>query len=280
MKQQSLALNQITDPHLPPPLPTEPLLDRPSVFETAKDGWNRELTGVVRRAQNFDWEGARIRLEEYVAAGLGRGLQGAREGADKAAPVIVDAADSARRGVEQLSEQAVEAGKRAAGQAGKGLRQSLDRASAKGTEAVKEINEAAQPQMMGNVGTLNDVVTRGDGTQAELRSQSIKEGAMQAIDAGKVALTQTRAKIEEGVKKAEEKAKELNAKSESVESRRKMANVGTLNDIVMKGEGTQSELKEERMLEGAKNLGERVKAAIVPEGTQAEIAMERAQLKA
>ncbi|KAL2057338.1 hypothetical protein ABVK25_002391 [Lepraria finkii] len=74
LHQKSLLLNSITDPHLASELATiqeenysgglregirDYRLQRASLVERWKDGWNREVEGAVRWVQGVDWRGIR-----------------------------------------------------------------------------------------------------------------------------------------------------------------------------------------------------------------------------
>ncbi|KAH0543604.1 hypothetical protein FGG08_002042, partial [Glutinoglossum americanum] len=79
LRQQSATLNALArpkDPHhyAPGPRSTEPRSDRrrKDVLEDAKERWNAEVVGAVRRVQAVDWRGVRERLEEGVGGLWGR----------------------------------------------------------------------------------------------------------------------------------------------------------------------------------------------------------------
>jgi altered-inheritance-of-mitochondria protein 5 len=82
LKQQSLILNNIIEPHVPPPPPTAREA-RVSVVESAKDRWNGEIEGLVKKAQTTDWNMVRDDLEGKMATLWGKALAGFREAGDK-----------------------------------------------------------------------------------------------------------------------------------------------------------------------------------------------------
>lgn len=60
-------------------------------METAKDRWNAQLEGEVRRLQEVDWRGVRERMEEGVSRVWRRAFVGAREGLVKMEEKVEDA---------------------------------------------------------------------------------------------------------------------------------------------------------------------------------------------
>ncbi|KAL2349582.1 hypothetical protein BJ546DRAFT_821338, partial [Cryomyces antarcticus] len=66
LRQQSLVLSNIVEPAPPAPLPTSREV-RGGLLETAKDRWNGELAGLVRRMQYMDWNAVRDGMEESVS---------------------------------------------------------------------------------------------------------------------------------------------------------------------------------------------------------------------
>ncbi len=96
-------------------------------METAKDRWNDEVAGAVRRLQRTDWSALRIRLEDRVAALWGTGMEKGREGVQHAEddfikPAAAKAMEKGREGaqyvtdeiVKPAAEQAVEKGREGA----------------------------------------------------------------------------------------------------------------------------------------------------------------------
>ncbi|OCL03613.1 hypothetical protein AOQ84DRAFT_392158 [Glonium stellatum] len=65
LRQQSLVLTNIMEPRPEPPPPTARIA-RAGMVETAKDRWNGEVEGLVRRVQGFDWRKAREDLEDKM----------------------------------------------------------------------------------------------------------------------------------------------------------------------------------------------------------------------
>ena len=79
LHQQALLLTSLTDPDLASELATKAdenysggmregiggarLLQKPSLAERWKDGWNREVEGAVRWGQGVSWRGVREGLE-------------------------------------------------------------------------------------------------------------------------------------------------------------------------------------------------------------------------
>ncbi|OCK81915.1 hypothetical protein K432DRAFT_294394 [Lepidopterella palustris CBS 459.81] len=71
LRQQSLILTNIVDPQPQPPPPTA-RLERAGMVETAKDRWNGELEGLVRRVQTTDWRAEREQWEDRLGKVWGR----------------------------------------------------------------------------------------------------------------------------------------------------------------------------------------------------------------
>ncbi|ORY08917.1 hypothetical protein BCR34DRAFT_626007 [Clohesyomyces aquaticus] len=75
LRQQSNVLTNIVDPQ--PPAPEPVAREVPvGLAEMAKDRWNRELEGAVRRIYNTDWRRVREETEDKV----GGIIQKLREG--------------------------------------------------------------------------------------------------------------------------------------------------------------------------------------------------------
>jgi altered-inheritance-of-mitochondria protein 5 len=70
LQQQSLILRNIIDP-IPPPPPTSAREARVSVFESAKDSWNAQIEGLVRKMQDTNWGIVRERVERGASEVLG-----------------------------------------------------------------------------------------------------------------------------------------------------------------------------------------------------------------
>ncbi len=84
LHQQSIILNQLVDgPPLPLPAPA-PRVVQAGVWETAKDRWNAELEGNVKKLQSTDWNGVRDQIEEVVSRTWRRAFQKGREGVAEA----------------------------------------------------------------------------------------------------------------------------------------------------------------------------------------------------
>ena len=78
LHQQSLILNNVVDPQPPLPPPTSREV-RAGVWETAKDRWNAQLEGEVKRLQRVDWNGVREQMEEGVSRVYRRAFEKGRE---------------------------------------------------------------------------------------------------------------------------------------------------------------------------------------------------------
>ncbi|KAI9712566.1 MAG: hypothetical protein M1812_006875 [Candelaria pacifica] len=112
LKQQSLLLTSIVEP-LPPIPPPTAREQRTSFVETAKDRWNDEVEGAVRRLQRTDWSALRIRLEDKVSAFWGTGMEKGREGVQYAEDDIIKsgaemAMEKGREGVQYVKEELVQ----------------------------------------------------------------------------------------------------------------------------------------------------------------------------
>lgn len=82
LHQQSLLLTNIVEPRPPLPPPTSREV-RTGIWESAKDRWNAELEGGVRKLQRTDWGDVRDRMEEGVGRVWRRAFAGAEEGVKK-----------------------------------------------------------------------------------------------------------------------------------------------------------------------------------------------------
>jgi MICOS complex subunit MIC12 len=67
LHQSSLILRNAIDPLPPAPEPSAREA-RVSLTESAKDRWNTEVEGLVRRIQTTDWDGVRDGVLERVAS--------------------------------------------------------------------------------------------------------------------------------------------------------------------------------------------------------------------
>ena len=55
LRQQSLLLTSLVEPVPEPPEPPRYIVDKPSIVEQFKDGWNSEIEGAVRWFNSRDW---------------------------------------------------------------------------------------------------------------------------------------------------------------------------------------------------------------------------------
>ncbi|TKA24714.1 hypothetical protein B0A50_05702 [Salinomyces thailandicus] len=78
LRQQALILHNVVTPQAlaPPPVSREV---RAGMWETAKDRWNAELEGNVRKLQSTDWSAVGYRLEESVSSAWRRAFEKGRE---------------------------------------------------------------------------------------------------------------------------------------------------------------------------------------------------------
>ncbi|KIW05225.1 uncharacterized protein PV09_03763 [Verruconis gallopava] len=83
LRQNSLILRNILEP-LPPPPPPAAREARVSVAESAKDMWNREIEGLVRKVQYTDWAEVRERMERGAAKAWASVREGVKEVGEKA----------------------------------------------------------------------------------------------------------------------------------------------------------------------------------------------------
>ncbi|KAF2013860.1 hypothetical protein BU24DRAFT_452668 [Aaosphaeria arxii CBS 175.79] len=71
LRQQRSVLTSVIEPQPPAPEPTS--REAPvGVTEMAKDRWNRELEGVVRRVYNTDWRRVREDVEDRIGGVVNR----------------------------------------------------------------------------------------------------------------------------------------------------------------------------------------------------------------
>ncbi|CZT20954.1 uncharacterized protein RCC_06815 [Ramularia collo-cygni] len=82
LRQQSHLLNNIVEPQPALPPPTARVIDA-GLWETAKDRWNAELEGNVRKVQEMDWRGVGERVEEGVSRIWRRAYDKTKEVVDK-----------------------------------------------------------------------------------------------------------------------------------------------------------------------------------------------------
>jgi altered-inheritance-of-mitochondria protein 5 len=72
-------LRNIIEP-IPLPPPTSAREARVSVFESAKDSWNGQIEGLVRKMQDTDWSVVRERIERGAKEAFGAVKGGVVEG--------------------------------------------------------------------------------------------------------------------------------------------------------------------------------------------------------
>ncbi|KAF2662337.1 hypothetical protein K491DRAFT_710276 [Lophiostoma macrostomum CBS 122681] len=75
LRQQRAVLTNVVVPPPPGPEP-EPKEVEVGLVEMAKDRWNRELEGVVRRVYETDWRRVRERAEDRVGGLVGSVREG------------------------------------------------------------------------------------------------------------------------------------------------------------------------------------------------------------
>lgn len=68
LRQQSRLLNSVIDPPEPEYAPPTYRLEQAGLEELLKDRWNREVEGLVRKAQHTDWEAVRLRWEARLGS--------------------------------------------------------------------------------------------------------------------------------------------------------------------------------------------------------------------
>ncbi|KAI9734858.1 MAG: hypothetical protein M1834_001938 [Cirrosporium novae-zelandiae] len=68
LRQQVFILNSIVEPLPEEPAPPRYIVNRTSLIQTWKDGWNNEVTKVVRSAQETDWGKVRDGLEDRIGS--------------------------------------------------------------------------------------------------------------------------------------------------------------------------------------------------------------------
>ncbi|CAO2658760.1 Nn.00g064830.m01.CDS01 [Neocucurbitaria sp. VM-36] len=67
LRQQRAVLTGFYEPKVPEPEPTSREVPV-GLAEMAKDGWNRQLEGAIRRVYNTDWRRVRENVEDSVSA--------------------------------------------------------------------------------------------------------------------------------------------------------------------------------------------------------------------
>ena len=72
MRQQARLLNGKIDPPEPEYEPPAYHIEQAGLDEQLKDRWNREVEGLVRKAQTTDWEAVRIRWENRISTAFDR----------------------------------------------------------------------------------------------------------------------------------------------------------------------------------------------------------------
>ena len=82
-----------------------------SVFESAKDLWNREIEGAVRKVQYTDWQEVRERIEVGAGRVWGKVTEGIAEvgekGREAAEPAFKDASLRAKDVVESVKGERI-----------------------------------------------------------------------------------------------------------------------------------------------------------------------------
>jgi altered-inheritance-of-mitochondria protein 5 len=102
LRQQSLVLRNIIEPLPPAPEPTARQA-RVSVFDSAKDMWNREIEAVVRKVQYTDWAEVRDQMERGAGRVWGNVREGVKEVGKQAdekvkEPVVAEITGRGREG--------------------------------------------------------------------------------------------------------------------------------------------------------------------------------------
>jgi altered-inheritance-of-mitochondria protein 5 len=97
LQQQELLLRNVVDPQPLPP-PTTAREPRAGLAERAKDMWNAEIEGLVRRVYEQDWNAARARWENRLVGTLESTVQKVRETGGPAVARVVDAPAVKREG--------------------------------------------------------------------------------------------------------------------------------------------------------------------------------------
>ncbi len=72
LRQQARLLNGKIDPPEPEYEPPAYRIEQAGLEEQLKDRWNREVEGLVRKAQTTDWEAVRIRWENRIGRAFDR----------------------------------------------------------------------------------------------------------------------------------------------------------------------------------------------------------------
>ena len=142
-------------------------------MESAKDAWNAEVAGVVRRAQSVDWAGVRGNAEGAVVA-LWRTIFGSPppDPAELAGAVSAKAsavAKGAKEGALGMADAARDGFKDATGAAtgSKVARELLDQGRQKGAEISQKVGAAVErgvDKVMEAVDAVEDTVRAATGT--------------------------------------------------------------------------------------------------------------------
>jgi len=82
LRQQSLILKNIIEPP-PPEIPSNAREARVSVVETAKDRWNSEIEGLVKKAQTTNWNEVGGRMADGFSSLWKKAADKAKEAGDK-----------------------------------------------------------------------------------------------------------------------------------------------------------------------------------------------------
>jgi altered-inheritance-of-mitochondria protein 5 len=82
LRQQSLILKNVIDPPAPEP-PSTAREARVSVVESAKDRWNSEIEGLVKKAQTTDWNTVGDRMADRISSLWSKASEKAKEAGNK-----------------------------------------------------------------------------------------------------------------------------------------------------------------------------------------------------
>lgn len=82
LRQQSLILKNVIEPLTPEP-PSTTREARVSVVESAKDRWNSEIEGLVKKAQTTDWNEVGGRMADGVSSLWSKASEKAKEAGNK-----------------------------------------------------------------------------------------------------------------------------------------------------------------------------------------------------